>query len=252
MSKYQKISDWCILSNETDGHMLEHAKTEILNCRWHEGYVDDIIMPYFLTSNRRTVIDIGASYGWMAVSFAKYFDKVNCFEIRDDVRYALRENTSRFPNVEIYNCGLSDKDANVRIDIDNTTTGTTKIIRERIKQPNKSGHDRRLDFGPAKEWNQKYDSSTQARVTTLDSFNFTNVDCIKMDIENHEYYALLGAIKTIKKWKPVLILEISYTAKRYFELFEPRQRIFKLLHSLDYQMVDARGRDFIFSHKTLA
>ena len=249
MDKYQKISDWCILANETDEHMLEHARVEIQNCRWHEGYVDDIIIPYFLTSNRRTVIDAGASYGWMAVSFAKYFEEVKCFEIRDDVRYALRENTSRFSNVEIHDCGLSDKKANVTIDLNNTSTGTTKIYRERVQQPNKSGQDRRLDFGPAKEWPNKH---SNAFVNTLDSFNFTNVDCIKMDIENHEYYALLGAIETIKEWKPVLILEISYTGKRYFELFEPRQRIFKLLHSLDYQMVDVRQKDFIFTYQNNA
>jgi len=250
MPEYQKISDWCILADETDQTMCRTArKTEIQNCRWHEGYVDDIIIPYFLTSNRRTVIDVGASYGWMAVSFAKYFEEVKCFEIRDDVRYALRENTSRFSNVEIHDCGLSDKKANVTIDLNNTSTGTTKIYRERVQQPNKSGQDRRLDFGPAKEWPNKH---SKAFVNTLDSFNFTNVDCIKMDIENHEYYALLGAIETIKEWKPVLILEIPYTSKRYFEYFEPRQRIFKLLHSLDYQMVDARRGDFIFSHKTLA
>lgn len=249
MTKYQKISDWCILADETDKSMLDHARTRIQDCRWHDGYVDDIIIPYFLTSNRRTVIDVGASYGWMAVSFAKYFEEVKCFEIRDDVRYALRENTSRFSNVEIHDCGLSDKKANVTIDLNNTTTGTTKICRERVQQPNKSGQDRRLDFGPAKEGPNKH---SKAFVNTLDSFNFTNVDCIKMDIENHEYYALLGAIETIKEWKPVLIIEISYTGKRYFELFEPRQRIFKLLHSLDYQMVDVRGKDFIFTYQNNA
>jgi len=248
MDKYQKISDWCILANETDEHMLEHARVEIQNCRWHEGYVDDIIIPYFLTSNRRTVIDAGASYGWMAVSFAKYFEEVKCFEIRDDVRYALRENTSRFSNVEIFDCGLSDKKANVRVRLDNTTTGETRIIRERVQQPNKSGQDRWLDFGPAKQFVKI--QSTGSLVNTLDSFNFNNVDCIKMDIEDHEYYALLGALDTIKKWKPVLILEISYVRKRYFEYFKPRQRIFKLLHSLDYQLVDVRSCDFIFTHKS--
>ena len=235
MSKYQKISDWCILADETDDPMLRHAKTEIQNCRWHEGYVDDIIIPYFLTSNRRTVIDAGASYGWMAVSFAKYFEEVKCFEIREDVRYALRENTSRFSNIEIFDCGLSDKKANVKVGLHNTKTGTTRVVRERNKKQ---------DDGPAVE------HPKGLLVKTLDSFNFNSVDCIKMDIENHEYYALLGALDTIKKWKPVLILEISYTKKRHFDLFEPRQRIFKLLRSVNYEIVDVRGRDFIFAHKS--
>lgn len=232
MYKYQNINGWCILEDEEDTTMLHTAKKEkITECRWHEGYVDDIIIPYFLTSNRRTVIDAGASYGWMAVSFAKYFEEVKCFEIREDVRYALTENTSRFSNVEIFDCGLSDKKANVKVGLHNKTTGTTEVVRER-------------NDGPAVE------HPKGLLVNTLDSFNFNRVDCIKMDIENHEYYALLGALDTIKKWKPVLILEISYTKKRYFDLFERRQRIFKLLRSVNYEIVDVRGKDLIFAHKS--
>ena len=235
MSKYQTISDWCILADEEDCHMLSHAKTEIQYCRWHEGYVDDIIIPYFLTSNRRTVIDVGASYGWMAVSFAKYFDQVKCFEIREDIRYALKENTSRFSNVEIFDCGLSDSKRNVKVQL-RPNTGDSRIVCKFGKPDN---------YGPVVE------TPNGLLVDTLDSFNFNRVDCIKMDIEDHEYYALLGALDTIKKWKPVLILEISYTRKRHFDLFEPRQRIFKLLHSLDYRIADVRRTDVIFTHKSL-
>ena len=58
-------------------------------------------------------------------------------------------------------------------------------------------------------------------------------------------------METIKKWKPLLIVEISYAGKRHLSLFKPRQRIFKLLHSLGYEIVDVRSRDFIFKHKSL-
>jgi len=242
MTKYQKISDWCILADETDKSMLDHARTRIQDCRWHDGYVDDIIIPYFLTSNRRTVIDVGASYGWMAVSFAKYFDKVKCFEIREDVRHALRENTSRFSNVEVFDCGLSDSKKNVKFHY-RRNTGASIIRRSRILE------DKNADFPEGDDiLGSAIKVPAGPLVNTLDSYNFNNVDCIKLDIEDHEYYALLGAIETIKKYHPVLIVEISYTKSRNLRHFKPRQRIFKLLHSLNYQVVDVRARDFIFTY----
>jgi len=245
MTKYQKISDWCILADETDKSMLDHARTRIQDCRWHDGYVDDIIIPYFLTSNRRTVIDVGASYGWMAVSFAKYFDKVKCFEIREDVRHALKENTSRFSNVEVFDCGLSDSKKNVKLR-SRTSSGTSIIRRKCVVE------DKHPDFPEGDDiLGSAIEVSTGPLVNTLDSYNFNNVDCIKLDVEKHEYYALLGAMETIKKWKPVLIVEISYTKKRDLRYFKPRQRIFKLLHSLDYQIVDIRSHDFIFASRSL-
>ncbi|MAH51835.1 hypothetical protein CMI37_38820 [Candidatus Pacearchaeota archaeon] len=240
---YQKISDWCILADEEDATMLRQAKTEIQNCWWHEGYIDDIIIPYFLTSNRRTVIDVGASYGWMAVSFAKYFDEVKCFEIREDVRHALRENISRFSNVEVFDCGLSDSKKKVKLS-HRPNTGTSVINRKRVLEEQSPEYPKGDDIlGSAVEVPEG------SLVNTLDSYNFNNVDCIKLDIEDHEYFALFGAMETIKKWKPVLIVEIRFSKKRHFRYFKPRQRIFKLLHSLDYQIVDVRGGDFIFTHK---
>jgi len=250
----QSIADWCLLANEEDTAMLHHAQVGIENCQWHERYIDDIIIPYFLTSKRRkhgrqklpqrrTVIDIGASYGWMAVTFAKYFDEVKCFEIREDVRYALKKNTSRFSNIEVFDYGLSSIQDNVKVCRDANTGGSRVWIR------------RSTDVNdPGRYTEEQIPTKAEGHgcaVRTLDSFNFNNVDCIKLDIEEHEYYALLGAVETIKKWKPVLVMEITYTRKRHITYFKPRQRIFKLLHSLGYEIVDVRGRDFIFKHKCL-
>ena len=109
MSEYQTISDWCILSGEEDSTMLAHAKIPINECRWSDDFVEkDLMVNYFKQSTRRTVIDVGASYGWMAVSLAKHFKDVKCFEIREDVRYALKQNVNTFSNVEVFDCGLSD------------------------------------------------------------------------------------------------------------------------------------------------
>mgnify|MGYP003653529667 CR=1 FL=1 len=232
MPEYQKINDWCILEGEEDEAMLAHTRESIQDCIWHNKFVETHLIPHFLKSNRRTVIDVGASYGWMTVTFAKYFEQVKCFEIRKDIRYALEKNTSTFSNVEIFDCGLSDNEKFVKVKY-SKGTGLSSIAPEHFD-------------GPAIETD-----SNGNLVRSLDSYNFENVDCIKIDVENHEIYVLQGALDTIKKWKPVVIVEILFARKRHKKFFEPRQRIFKLFNSIDYEIADVRGSDFIFTHKSL-
>jgi hypothetical protein len=42
---------------------------------------------------------------------------------------------------------------------------------------------------------------------TLDSFNFDRIDLLKIDVEGFEYDVLNGAVNTIRRLKPKIILE---------------------------------------------
>jgi FkbM family methyltransferase len=43
----------------------------------------------------------------------------------------------------------------------------------------------------------------------LDTYNFQNVKFIKIDVEGHELKVIQGALKTIQKFKPILLVEIE-------------------------------------------
>jgi FkbM family methyltransferase len=61
----------------------------------------------------------------------------------------------------------------------------------------------------------------EVNVTTIDCFqeeNSLNIGLIKMDIEGSEFYAIHGAEKTIKKFKPVLIISLYHRGKDFFEI----------------------------------
>ena len=44
---------------------------------------------------------------------------------------------------------------------------------------------------------------------TLDSLNFSDVDFVKIDVEGHELEVIQGSRKVLKKYKPILLVEIE-------------------------------------------
>jgi FkbM family methyltransferase len=80
-------------------------------------------------------------------------------------------------------------------------------------------------------------------VHTIDSFDFENIDYIKIDVEGFEKKVLQGAAATIERCNPVIVIEqnhvvleddVQYSAKEYLE-------------ALGYKSVavDRRGWDFV-------
>jgi len=75
-------------------------------------------------------------------------------------------------------------------------------------------------------------------VLLLDSFNFPKVDLLQLDVEGFEYNALLGAVRTINKHRPVIVLERAN-----------RPDILGLMQSLNYEVKDTSKMDTIFTSK---
>lgn len=75
-------------------------------------------------------------------------------------------------------------------------------------------------------------------ILTLDSFEFPNLDLLQLDVERCEFDVLQGAINTIKKHRPVIIVEIA------------SDPIKVLMENLDYEFVRRVGHaDFMFKSK---
>jgi hypothetical protein len=77
---------------------------------------------------------------------------------------------------------------------------------------------------------------------TLDSIKPKDVDLIHLDVEGHEYNALKGAVKTITKYKPLIVVEMT----------EKTDKIYALMKKLKYEEVDTFGEmsmNSIFEYK---
>ena len=71
---------------------------------------------------------------------------------------------------------------------------------------------------------------------TLDTLNLDACDLLQLDVEGYELQAVRGAVETIKKYKPVIILESSGV-----EL-----ELNQLMRELNYNMVEATTYDRIW------
>lgn len=127
------------------------------------------------------VIQAGGNCGMYARFYKNYFKTVYSFEPCPNNFYCLKYNC-RGDDYKLFQAGLGDKEALLSINnSDKKNVGTHRII-------NTPGN---------------------VMMMTIDSLDLEECDLIHLDVEGYEDIALRGAIQTIKKFKPVVILERS-------------------------------------------
>ena len=80
---------------------------------------------------------------------------------------------------------------------------------------------------------------TTIKAITIDSLNLNSCGLIQLDIERHELFAIMGAIKTIEEYHPVIILEGPETTNNACNI---------ILDQLGYEFVGRAGFDSIFKY----
>jgi len=141
-----------------------------------------------LTNKHRRFIDVGANSGIYSFIYTSAFQKIESFEPLQEVIAPLE--AMKLTNVSIHKLALSSRDGTRTIFV--PTIQNTEI-------PSLASFNR-----PETEC---HDYVVCAR--TLDSFDFKDVDLIKIDVEGHELEVLEGAIQTITNSMPILLVEIE-------------------------------------------
>lgn len=140
-------------------------------------------------------IDAGAYIGDSAIVFSKHYrpNKIYSFEPNRH-NFALLTKTVEINkpiNIIPIKKGLGDTDSTASM----TFQKSGSFISEGGKHP--------------------------IEITTIDNFirrKKINLGLIKMDLEGYELEAIKGAEKTIKKFKPILLVSIYHTGKDFFEI----------------------------------
>lgn len=126
---------------------------------------------------RRRCVDIGAHVGLWTKELVKHFQFVMAFEPNPIVADLWRWNVTA-KNAHLRQVALGKAEASVGLKLYDGHSGHTQV----------SG-------------------AGDVPMNTLDSFGFVDVDLIKIDVEGHELAVVEGAIETLKRCRPVMVVE---------------------------------------------
>lgn len=138
----------------------------------------------------RTAIDGGAHIGTWSVHLAEQFRQVLAFEPAADTYKCLVVNTKTCAAVRTINAALG------------AAVGSCVVVDDLTRVGNTGS--RTVYEGDA---TQGVARSFKVRLDTVDSYNLTDLDFLKLDVEGYELNALRGASDTIRRTNPVIVVE---------------------------------------------
>ena len=225
MGGKSKQRNWVFLTDEKSGAALDFVSGKKPYDHNFLRKLDKFFA--FNTTNKRVAIDVGANYGFVSEHLSKQFDEVKSFEIVPDILNCLVENVKgrELNNVEVFPYGLGEDEGEIDIYFNPRFSGH-------------ASHFKNIDINDH--------DPIKCNVRTLDSFGFTEVDFIKIDVEGLELEVLKDGIETIKRNRPVITTEHSLKTP---EGIKSSFGVVELMESLDYQYIRTISSDFIWSPK---
>lgn len=211
--------DKCIISNEIS-----------LNRIW-ESHMHQIFEKYI--TNQSVVLEGGCHIGTHTVKLALLGKHVLAFEPLTESNNILRKNIklNNIDNITVYNDGLSNKpDVAFFQWIGHNNPGASGLSNNPMGTPS---------------YSKKIDKQLPVNLITIDSLCLDNLNFIKLDVEGYEINVIEGGINTIKKYKPIITLEVyeNYYGKYSIEY---TKRAFKILLNIGYTVHHIAGPDFLF------
>lgn len=163
----------------------------------------------------RHAIDVGANVGLWALDLCGRFQQVTAFEPVAEFRECLIKNVA---------------DHNLRIE--SVALGAHAGMTEMIRVVGNAGHTH-VDA-------QR--STGTIPLLTLDSYEFDDVDYIKIDCEGYEYEVILGAEQTIRRCRPRICVE-----QKPHAIFGDQYRARDLLLSWGMSALPHHGDDWVLA-----
>lgn len=175
-------------------------------------------------------VDIGANIGIFSYNMAMKFKQVIAFEPIKELWSCFYRNIRPYDQkIKLHKCALGAEEKKVQIE-KHAQSCVSHFV-----------SDLPGDFP----------------VATLDSFQLQACDLIKIDVEGYEYFVIQGALETIKKYRPVIILE----EKNFNSLDRPKDEFSalkirpqiplyaarRLIEDLGYNLLARMGHDFILN-----
>ena len=160
-----------------------------------------------------TFVDVGSNYGWHSIIASKFCKQVFSFEPQkrmfDIQKMSIDEN--KIKNINLFNFAVGEKNKK----------GQMNYINYDLNWVNMGD----LSLGNGGE---------EIEIKDIDSLMLPKIDIIKIDVQGYEKFVLEGGIETIKKNKPIMIVEFEEFQLNKFGYGS--KNLFDRIRELDYEI----------------
>jgi FkbM family methyltransferase len=156
------------------------------------SHEDELRLLHKFVPGKEVAIDVGANYGLFSYRLSSLYSKVYAFEINPGLTPDLVAYNPG--NIEVIPKGLSSK------------AGKATLFTPLLNGQELHGW---ASLAPNNCPDTDQHVETEVEIVTLDSFALPAVSFMKMDVEGHEVEALKGAVETLKRCRPMVLVEVK-------------------------------------------
>jgi FkbM family methyltransferase len=188
--------------------------------------------------NKGTVLQAGGNCGVYTLAYSKIYKNVYTFEPDMTNMTCLTLNTDCRNNIIKFQACLGETHGMTAIQNPLEIKDTGSI---HVKTPNEIDDDMLV-----------VESRPNIPILKIDDIKFTELDLIHLDIEGYEFYALKGGIETIKKFKPVIVLEVCEDghSEKYGYTRADMETFLDMIEYKFVKQLDANN-DNVYIHRSL-
>lgn len=169
--------------------------------------------------SKRTAVDVGANVGMMSNRMCRDFGHVHSFEPLFSEYIEPNLKLRGHDNVTIYPYAVAEKEKTVSMRVGQHHSGGSNIV----------------------EWTSDITQTynRDIKCVTIDSFGLSDVDFIKIDVEDYEWFVLQGCEETITEYHPIIMMEVKKDNSN-------RNKIMKFMKDFGYEYEPIGEMDFVF------
>lgn len=181
-------------------------------------WVSDLDLALEFVAGNSIAVQAGGACGVWPAYLAKRFKEVFTFEPVRSNYECLEQNVKHLHNVIAAKMGLSDDGKPIKLSLDKTELNNCGAF-------------------------YAGNSGLEAPTTTIDDLELKACDLISLDLEGYEDKALIGAEYTLKRFKPVVMIE-----EKPLPHLQPNEHLKarKHLESIGYKEAFQIHRDVVF------